>query len=78
MADEYRVKGIPTEIKATSRVAIKIKENFYTIEATETRTLPAEDVNMDAEYAALFDSVNSTVDAQCNDILHTFNTPNKK
>lgn len=78
MADEYKIKGIPTEIKATSRVAIKIKENFYTIEATETRALPAENVNLDAEYAALFDSINGIVDAQCNDILHTFNTPSKK
>lgn len=72
---EYTVKGIPTKISATSRVAVKIKDNYYTIEASEERAFPADnsdELNMEEEYNALFDSVNSIVDNQMQDIITTF------
>lgn len=68
----YEVKGIPTKITATSRCAIKIKDNYYTIELSEERKLPETDVNIEEEYKALFDSVNDEVDRQMQDILKTF------
>lgn len=68
----YEVKGIPTKITATSRCAIKIKDNYYTIELSEERKLPESDVDLDSEYKALFDSVNGEVDRQMQEILQTF------
>jgi len=72
MAD-YVPHGVPTEISATSRSAIKVRDNYYTIEVTEKRTITStEGINMDKEYKALFDEVNSVVDDQIQDIVKTF------
>lgn len=68
----YEVKGIPTKITATSRCAIKIKDNYYTIELSEERKLPESEVDLDSEYKTLFDSVNGEVDRQMQEILQTF------
>lgn len=74
----YTSKAVVTEISATSRIAIKVRDNFYTIEYTEKRAIPdVEDVDMDAERLALFDAVNSVVDAQAEDIIR-MTQPNKK
>lgn len=64
-------KAITTLIKATSRVALKIKDNFYTVEFTEERTVP-EDSDVEFERSALWDDVNKCVDDQCAEILKTF------
>ena len=70
---DYEVKGVPTKITATSRVAIKIKDNYYTVECSEERSIPdVEGVNVEAERQALFDSINATVDGQIEDIYNTF------
>ena len=70
----YEVKGISTKITATSRVAIKIKDNYYTVECSEERSIPdVEGVDIEKERQALFDDVNSTVDRQIEDIYNTFN-----
>lgn len=69
----YESKAIPVSIKATSRCAVKIRDNYYTIEATEERSIPNDaGVDMDAEWRMLFDSVNEIVDSQCQDIIKTF------
>lgn len=69
----YEVKAKTTEISATSRVAIKIRDNFYTIEYSEKRTVPEDiEVNMELERQYLFDDVNGIVDQQIKDILDTF------
>ena len=74
----YTSKAVVTEISATSRIAITVRDNFYTIEDTEKRAIPeVEDVDMDAERLALFDAVNSVVDAQAEDIIR-MTQPNKK
>lgn len=71
--DNYESKAITTKISATSRVAIKIRDNYYTVEFSEERTIPdVEGINIDAEKALLFDSVNAIVDAQAEDIVKTF------
>ena len=59
-------------IKATSRVALKIKDNFYTVEFTEERAVPDGDVDMEFERQVLWDNVNKCVDDQCEEILKTF------
>jgi hypothetical protein len=70
---EYTSKAIVTEITATSRVAIKVRDNFYTVEYSEKRAIPdVEGIDVEAERIALFDAVNSIVDEQANDILRTF------
>lgn len=68
----YEIKGIPTKITATSRSAIKIRDNYYTVEASEERSIPDSDVNMEEEYDALFNEVNDVVDKQVKDIVDTF------
>lgn len=69
----YEVKGFTTKITATSRVAIKIKDNYYTVECSEERAIPDVDgVDIEKERQALFDSVNATVDEQIADIYDTF------
>ena len=69
----YEVKGISTKITAISRVAIKIKDNYYTVECSEERSIPdVEGVDIEKERQALFDDVNSTVDMQIEDIYNTF------
>lgn len=72
---KYNVVGVPTKISAVSRVSLKIKDNFYTIEAAEERTLPIEqdDIDMDKEWEALFNEINNIVDGQAEDIAKTVN-----
>lgn len=60
-----------TTIKATSRVAMKIKDNFYTVEYTEERSLEDGD-NVETERKALWDTVNNEVDNQIEEIYETF------
>jgi len=64
-------KAKVTSIKATSRVAIKIKDNFYTVEYSEERSVP-EDADVEFERTVMWDEVNATVDGQCASILKTF------
>ena len=67
------VKGKPIEISATSRVAIKIRDNYYTVEYTEKRSIPdVEGVNMDLERTDLWDTANSVVDEQAKEIMDNF------
>jgi hypothetical protein len=78
MNENYVSKAVVTEISATSRVAIKVRDNFYTVEYTEKRAIPdVEGIDIDAERTALFDAVNGVVDAQAEDIIKTFQ-PGKK
>ena len=66
-------KAIVTSIKATSRAAIHIKDNFYTVEYSEERSIPTDvEVDMEFERQILWDDVNTIVDNQCADILKTF------
>ena len=71
--EDYEVKAKITKINAVSRVAIKIRDNFYTVEYSEERTIPDVDgVILKEERAALFDAVNAVVDAQAEDIVRSF------
>ena len=71
--EDYEVKAKTTKINAVSRVAIKIKDNYYTVEYSEERTIPDVDgVILKEERAALFDAVNTVVDTQAEDIVRSF------
>ena len=70
---EYVSHAVPSEISATSRCAVKVKDNYYTIEVSEKRSIvDANGIDMDKEYKMLFDEINNVVDAQCEEILKTF------
>jgi hypothetical protein len=69
----YEVKGVTTKITATSRCAIKIRDNYYTCELSEERAMPeSSEIDLNKEYEALFDSINSEIDRQIQDIVNTF------
>ena len=55
-------------IRATSRASVKIKDSFYTIEWCEERTIEPDD-NIEEERKKLWDTCNSEVDLQIEDIL---------
>ena len=70
---DYISQAKVTKISATSRVAIKIKDNFYTVEYSEERELPnSESIDMIMVRDILFDDVNAVVDKQAEDIIKTF------
>ena len=69
----YESKTKTTKIVATSRAAVKIKDNYYTIEYSEERTVPdVEDVDLSQERRILWDEVNAVVDDQIASIVETF------
>lgn len=68
----YESLAKTTKISATSRTSIKIRDNFYTIEASEEREILSEEADIEQEWNLLFDSVNAIVDNQANQIVETF------
>ena len=72
MAD-YEVKGRISKISATSRMSIRVKDNYFTIEYSEERSVPDTDgVDIEKEREALWDAVNNEVDSQAEVIYNTF------
>lgn len=66
----YEVKGKTTKITAISRCAIKVKDNYYTMELSEERTIPDDvEIDLEKEYDDLFNSINAEIDKQCQDVL---------
>lgn len=69
----YESKAITTQIRATSRASVKVRDNYYTVEYSEERTIPdVEGVNLEEEKRILWDCVNGEVDAQIEDIIKSF------
>ena len=69
----YQSKAITTQIRATSRASVKVRDNFYTVEYSEERTIPdVEGVNLEEERKALWDCVNAECDNQIEDIIKSF------
>jgi len=61
------------EISATSRMAVKIADNYYTFECSETRTVDMSKLSsnleeaeneINEEWSALWDTVNGQLDNQ--------------
>lgn len=69
----YESKAKTTKITFTSRSAVKIRDNYYTVEATEERSIPeVDDVDVNAEWKMLCDAVNTIVDNEIAQIVNTF------
>lgn len=67
---KYESKAVTKEFTATSRCAIKVRDNYYTLELSEKREIPeGAEVDMDKEYELLFDSLNAHIDKQMEDVL---------
>lgn len=67
----YESKAVTTSIRITSRASIKIKDNFYTVEFCEERSIPA-DANVEEERKLLWDTANNECDNQIQDILEVY------
>lgn len=62
--------AIPVKISATSRCAVKLRDDYYTIEAMEERVIPENsNTDMNKEWDVLFEQLNKIVDTQIEDIL---------
>ena len=62
-------KAVTTKITATSRISLKKGETFYTLEFSEERTIPnVEGVDIELERKLLWDTVNTEVDNQAEDV----------
>lgn len=63
-----------TLIKAVSRCSVKIGDSFYTVEYGEERSIPdtTDGVDLEEERKALWQTCNTEVDNQIEDILITF------
>lgn len=73
----YEPKAVINKIQATSRMSIKVKENFFTIEYSEERVIPdIEGVDINKEREALWDAVNGQCDDQAGIIYSTFSDGN--
>ena len=70
-AKVYESKSVTTTIRATSRASVKVKDNFYTVEYCEERSVP-EDCNIEEERKLLWDDCNAEVDNQIQEIMDTF------
>jgi hypothetical protein len=69
----YESKAQISAIRATSRASVKVHDNYYTVEYTEERTLPTDiEFDIEKERAILWDTVNTEVDAQIEDIIKSF------
>jgi hypothetical protein len=70
---DYVSKAKISTIHATSRVSCKIRDNFYTVEYSEERTVPnIKGVDIEMERQLLWDAVNSECDNQVQEILDSF------
>ena len=70
---KYTSKAITTQISATSRASVKVRDNYYTVEYTEERTIPQiDDIDIAKEREILWDCVNNEVDNQIEDIIKSF------
>lgn len=69
----YESKAKISVIRATSRASTKIRDNYYTVEYCEERTIPeVEGVNIEEERRLLWDTVNTECDNQIAEIIKTF------
>lgn len=72
-AKEYSSKAVISKISAVSRMSVKIKESYYTLEYAEERIIPAEQgVDIVKEREMLWDTVNAEVDKQVEDVCKMF------
>ena len=71
---DYNSKAKTTSISASSKVSVCINNTYYTVNYSEERSLDTDDTTIDVveERKALWDTVNSEVDKQIEDIYKMF------
>lgn len=69
----YESKAKITMISGTSKATVQINNNYYSFSYTEERQLPVEeDVNIEMERDLLWDTLNSEVDKQVEQIINLY------
>lgn len=69
----YESKAKITMISGTSKATVQINNNYYSFSYTEERQLPVEDdVNIELERELLWDTLNSEVDKQVEQIVNLY------
>ena len=68
--DKYCSQGVTNVIRAESGVSREVNGTWYKFTFSEERVLP-EGCDIEAEKRALWDSVNSQVDAQMCEVMHS-------
>ena len=68
---EYISQATTISISATSRISLKIRDNFYTVEFSEERSIP-NTADIEKERKLLWDTVNEEVDNQAVEIKQMF------
>lgn len=69
----YESKAVVSKITATSRMSVKIHDNFYTLEYSEERLITDNpDIDVEKERKLLWDKVNSEVDNQIEDVYKLY------
>lgn len=69
----YEIKAIPTTMRAQTSATLKIRDNFFKVELQEERVIPdGVEVDMDEEWLALFNEINSVCDIQIKEIMDEF------
>lgn len=72
----YEPKAKTTTIKVSSRASVKIRDQYYTVEYTEERTIPdIEGINIEAEREFLWSEANKQVDDQIEEIEKIMRNP---
>ena len=67
---EYVSHAQTTKIAISSRASVKVKESYYTVEYSEERAISdVTGVDIEKERQMLWDTCNSEVDNQIEDIL---------
>ena len=66
----YTPQAVPTLISASASTTVKIRDNYFKMEAHEERTIPvdAKNVDMNKEWQFLFDELNTVIDDQVEEL----------
>lgn len=79
---QYESKALPKIFGGVSRASVKIKDSFYTFEASLQKEFPAgtdmSEVEMDQEWKLLYDELNALVDEQIDDVEKTYAAASKR
>ena len=67
----YVPKAVPTTISAKVKLTVKIKDNYFSVEGNEERTIPVEakDVDLSKEWDLLWEDVETVCDNELANII---------
>lgn len=67
----YVPKAVPTTISARVKLTVKIKDNYFSVEGNEERTIPVEaaDVDLGKEWDLLWQDVETVCEDELGNII---------